>query len=84
MILYFTNLFSSTTLIDTTGAVTLSLAATLQPSYNAQGAFLSDATTATEKSAGNAEFLASYGSCFPVTSSAFPCQLFARQRQRRD
>jgi uncharacterized protein len=41
--------------------VTLSYAATLQPFYNAQGAFTANATTAAAKAAGEAQFLSSFG-----------------------
>jgi succinate-acetate transporter protein len=45
------------------GAVWLALAATLQPAYNAQGAYTSGLTGA-ELAAGKAEFLSSFGTSF--------------------
>jgi succinate-acetate transporter protein len=58
-----------------TGSFWLAFAITLTPFYNAEGAFIADATTAAEKAAGVASFHASLGTFQLCSTSSwfFPC-----------
>ena len=61
------------------GAFWLALAATLQPVYNAEGAFTSGKSGA-EAAAGQAEFLSSFGQCSNMRECLRDKKLMSRQR----
>jgi hypothetical protein len=57
------------------GAFWISLGATLQPSFNAQGAYLASATTPDETAKALATFSSSFGMFLPIFKTSVPDRL---------